>query len=713
MAKTSPLNFRALFESSPALYLVLSPDPSLVIQAVTDAYAQATLTRREDILGKELFEVFPDNPNDPKADGVNNLRASLLRVLESRTADRMPIQKYDIRRPEAAGGGFEERFWSPLNTPIFAAGKMIAIIHQVEDVTAAVYSARMLRKSQEFLDSMLENLPSMVFVKDAKDLRFVKFNRAGEELLGHKRGDLIGKSDYEIFPKKEAEFFISKDREVLAGTSIIDIPEEVIDTKLKGRRILHTRKIPLFDSDGKPEYLLGISDDITEAKRAETVRLRLIREQTSLEARERAGRWTTFLSEASTMLASSLDYRTTIGKLASLAVPTLADWCTVTVVQANGKRERIAAVHKDPQKSGLIHELNRYPPGIQRNDSIASVLSTGKSILFHEIPAGLLEKEAQDDRHLEIFRELGCASCMLVPIEARGEIHGVIVLVSNDPERRYDVHDLKIAEELARRAAVAIDNATLYEATQKAVRARDEFLSVASHELKTPITSLKLQLQMTRKRTNPGQNLAPTPEKLARVLDIAGIQLERLTILVEDLLDVSRIEAGKLSYHFEATDIVKLVRDMVERYSDNLRNAGCAVSIGGEESIVASVDPSRLERVVLNLLSNAVKYGAGKPIELNVSRSGDNVVITCKDHGIGIPEDKQDVIFKKFERAVSPANISGLGLGLYIAREIVDSHQGRIQIQSQVGQGTTFRVELPLAKAGEIYELRAKTNLNR
>jgi PAS domain S-box-containing protein len=302
-------DFRALFEAAPGLFLVLLPD--LTIVAVSDAYASATMTRRDEIVGRGLFDVFPDNPDDPAATGVGNLRASLDRVRSALVADTMAVQKYDIRRPEDEGGGYEVRYWSPVNMPVLNSdGELTYIIHRVEDVTefvrlkklgaqqqritaelrsrTAEMEADVYRRSQEiassnrelhrtnvelhrsesFLDSLIENLPNMVFVKDAEDLRFVRFNRAGEDLLGYPRAALVGKNDYDFFPKDEADFFTTKDREVLSSGQLVDIAEEVIDTAY-GQKILHTKKIPIRDEAGRPVYLLGISEDITERKQAD------------------------------------------------------------------------------------------------------------------------------------------------------------------------------------------------------------------------------------------------------------------------------------------------------------------------------------------------------------------------------------------------------------------------------------------------------------
>jgi PAS domain S-box-containing protein len=278
-------DFRALFEAAPNLYLVLSPD--LFIVAVSDAYCRATLTERDRILGRHLFDVFPDNPDDPAATGVNNLRASLVRVFQFRGPDAMAVQKYDIRRPESEGGGFEERFWAPLNTPVLNdAGEVRWIIHRVEDVTEIVRlqekaDARtehvrnqqdmieQLRKTTSFLDAVIDNLPGMLFVKSYPDSRFVLFNRAGEDLLGYARAEYLGKTDYDFFPKEQADHFVAADRAVFDSGKIQVTPEEPINTHDQGLRLLRTIKVPVRDKSGNPEYLLGYCEDITEKKAIE------------------------------------------------------------------------------------------------------------------------------------------------------------------------------------------------------------------------------------------------------------------------------------------------------------------------------------------------------------------------------------------------------------------------------------------------------------
>jgi PAS domain S-box-containing protein len=553
-----------------------------------------------------------------------------------------------------------------------------------------------LSKSHAFLDSLIENIPNMVFVKDARDLRFVRFNKAGELLLGLARRDLIGKNDYDFFPKEQADFFVEKDRAVLLGHAAVDIPEETIQTN-SGARVLHTKKIPLFGSDGKPEYLLGISEDITEYKRAEDQRLRLAHEKAARAEADHAADRYRFLAEASTCLASSLEFSKTLEQLAELAVPDFADWCTITMQEKSGSGYvRAAAAHANPEHQALIAELYRdYPPTADRTGGIVEVMRTGLPLFTPVVDEALLRRAARDDRHYELMRTLGSSSGLLVPIRIRDATVGVISLMYGHSGRVYSPEDLTTAEELGRRAGIAIDNAQLYEQAQQAVRARSEFLSIASHELKTPITSLKLQLQLARRRVDPEKGLSPSPEKLAKTLDASLGQIDRLVGLIENLLDISRIEAGKLSYSLENRDLSLLVKEVIDRYDEQFEGAQPLIEFAGEPGADVSCDVFRMEQVVVNLLSNAAKYGGGKPIRVSVLRTGASVRLEVRDQGIGIATEQLGRIFDRFERVVSNRNISGLGLGLYISKQIVLGHRGKIGVESVLATGSTFYVELP------------------
>ena len=249
---------------------------------------------------------------------------------------------------------------------------------------------------------------------------------------------------------------------------------------------------------------------------------------------------------------------------------------------------------------------------------------------------------------------------------------------------------------LADLASQSFQRASLYTSAQKAIHVRDEFLSIASHELKTPITSLKMQLQLAQRQTKPDENIAPSPQKLARVFQSSVSQIDRLTSLVEDLLDVSRMEAGKLSLNFAVFDLRDNLKNVLERFEGVLQAANCPAELIQADSAWIRGDAFRMEQVLINLLSNAMKYGGGKPIQISLIQSAPHTTrLSVQDHGMGIPVEKQAIIFDRFERASTSHTIGGLGLGLYIARQIVEAHQGKISLTSTVGEGSTFTLELP------------------
>jgi signal transduction histidine kinase len=253
--------------------------------------------------------------------------------------------------------------------------------------------------------------------------------------------------------------------------------------------------------------------------------------------------------------------------------------------------------------------------------------------------------------------------------------------------------DLRTAEELGRRAGTAIDNAVLYLEAQKAVAARDAFLSIASHELKTPLTSLTIQTQLRRRQLGRGQTF--TTEALMKMAEGDARQLDRLTRLIDDMLDISRIASGKLTINPEPVNLSQLVREVAERGSDQAARAGSSITVSGDTDVSGSWDRFRIEQVVTNLFTNAVKYGAGKPVQA-VVRSVDGMAsLEVIDQGIGIAPADQERIFRQFERAVGPSEVSGLGLGLYIVNQILELHGGSIRVESQAGQGSKFVVLLP------------------
>jgi len=222
---------------------------------------------------------------------------------------------------------------------------------------------------------------------------------------------------------------------------------------------------------------------------------------------------------------------------------------------------------------------------------------------------------------------------------------------------------------------------------------RDDFLSVASHELKTPITGVSLQVQSLLRAIGRGET--PPLDRLAPKLRSAGEQVHRLTALVDDLLDVSRLGSGRMHLEVGDVDLSSVVQEVAARFEDELKLAGCTLELHADAPVVVRGDRTRLDQVTTNLLTNAIKYGRGAPIGVHVSTAGSDGLLVVRDRGIGIAPEAQARIFERFERAVDSKSISGFGLGLWIVRNLLTLMNGSISVESAVGQGATFIVRVP------------------
>jgi signal transduction histidine kinase len=278
---------------------------------------------------------------------------------------------------------------------------------------------------------------------------------------------------------------------------------------------------------------------------------------------------------------------------------------------------------------------------------------------------------------------------MAVPFVGRRGPLGAVTFTGN-PQRRYSEEDLELAEELAQRVAVAIERVRLYEQAQEALRARDEFLSIAAHEIRGPLMSIHLGVESLH------QNSVPAAE-VPRVLDILLREERRLGQFVNDLLEFGRIRAGRFRLEIEDVDLVEVVGEVAQRLRGELARSGSTLSVKTEGPVIGQWDRLRLDQVVNNLLSNAIKFGLGRPIEISAHGREGKAVLSVRDHGIGIPPDKQEEVFDPFVRTVSDRRYDGLGLGLYIVRSIVTGLGGEVRSASGA-EGTTFTIELPMAR---------------
>jgi PAS domain S-box-containing protein len=465
---------------------------------------------------------------------------------------------------------------------------------------------------------------------------------------------------------------------------------------------------PRFEPDGTFAGYIGSCIDITERRRAEEVQQ--------------------LLAEAGSQLVSSLDHQTTLQGIAQLVAVTIADYCVVQVQNEDGTvstevahadAERLAHVQRllgvatlTAPVNGVVHAASfggiREPssPGSEavaprawsdRSILVPAVGEAGRDAALVDVLATLPWAAAGEVDAGTIVQELGVCSLICVPLPARDRTIGCLTLIAAESGRRYGPKDLELAEALAARAALAVDNARLYSEAQAAIRARDEFLSIASHELRTPVTGIKGYAQLLL-RAQERSHLEAA--RLTRSLHAIDDATDRLTTLTQDLLDVSRIRLGQLPLRLHEIDLSELVRRVGYRFADQLP-PGIDLIVDLQSPVPPiQGDADRLEQVFSNLLDNAVKYSpGGGTVRVELGRVGGEIRVAVRDQGIGLPSDAASSIFRPFGRApnASSRNLPGMGLGLYICRNIVERHGGRVSASSPgEGLGTTIEVTLPI-----------------
>jgi signal transduction histidine kinase/CHASE3 domain sensor protein len=444
---------------------------------------------------------------------------------------------------------------------------------------------------------------------------------------------------------------------------------------------------PLHE-DGRLSGAIVTFRDITERRRLE--------EEMQHQA-ERAQ----ILADAGAFFASNIDPVWVTQAIAERTAEVLGDWAAV-ILKSGGNELRVASIyHRDLASLGLAWSYIYRQPLVVGEGMIGQVVATGYPSLMQNVGGGSAAPGFAVGTSMRA-NPTKLASLLILPLRTRREMLGALVIAANDPERALTDEKLPLAEILAERAALAVENAKLYteqvEARRKVEdlsRLKDEFLSIASHELRTPVTSIKgyTQLAKTLIREN---DLATSEE----YLDIALDQIERMSRLILELLDVSRIETGRLEIRREPIEWPEFVRDVVHRHHTAVSERRFQLVAPDHTDKVVMGDRDRLEQVLGNLLENSVKYSPdGSEIVVTVEDKGDHFVTSVADRGIGIPSDEIAQVFERFHRGrqVSSTNYGGLGLGLYITKQIVERHGGMIWVESREALGTTFSFTLPVA----------------
>jgi predicted ATPase/signal transduction histidine kinase len=411
-----------------------------------------------------------------------------------------------------------------------------------------------------------------------------------------------------------------------------------------------------------------------------------------LEERD-ARRRSAFLDEAGALLSGSLDFEETLARLSRLCVKSLADWCVLDLVEERGLR-RVAGACADPAREPLLEELRRrYPARWDSPHPATRSLRAGEPILFPAFTDDELRAVCRSEEHLDIVRRLGTQSGVFVPLTARGQTLGVLSLLSATPGR-YGRADLDLAQEVARRAAIAIDNARLYREVQRADRRKSEFIAVLSHELRNPLASVRAGMHLLR-RAPPDGPVA------ARAREIVERQTAHLSRLVDDLLDVTRISRGKVELHRARIDLGDVVRAACDDFRPLLERSGTELRLELPPGPVPiDADATRLAQAIGNLLENAVKFTSGGSVTAVMTTRDGQAVIAVRDTGVGMEPAEVERMFEPFEQEAQglARTQGGLGLGLALARGLIELHGGAISARSEGrGRGSEFVVTLPLA----------------
>jgi signal transduction histidine kinase/DNA-binding response OmpR family regulator len=432
---------------------------------------------------------------------------------------------------------------------------------------------------------------------------------------------------------------------------------------------------------------------------------RAIREFKEREDRVKIENTLRILSDASLVL-SSLDYSTTLSHVARLAVPHFADICLVDIVGESGQVERVAVADADSEREQMARQLLSDAPVLDNQHPSHQILKEGRSQLLSELPPHFFQDHPQNSRHMEKMRELKIEAVMMIPLLTDGQTLGVMTFLSCSPERTYQALDLSLAEDLARRCAMAVENARLHRKTLDALRARDEFLAVLSHELRSPLTSILGWVQIL-------QEEVMDKEMLAQGLDVIERNTKVQVQLIQELLEVSRIITGRLRLEMVPVLVSEVVKNALNLMEPTAKAKGVAMNFHnqlGEVQIMG--DEPRLQQIFWNLLSNALKFTPrGGSIEITLSNRDEFIYVMVRDNGEGIAPEFLPYVFDRFRQAnsTSTRQHGGLGLGLAIVRHLTEMHGGSVTAQSEgLGKGATFLVRLPFrVTLPEVSEERA------
>ena len=532
------------------------------------------------------------------------------------------------------------------------------------------------RAGDERLKTIIDRLADgVVIVSRSGTVRFA--NPAAQRLFGRDADELLG-----------SELGLP----TLAGeTTEIDV------VRRGGGTAAAELRAAQVEWEGEPALLVSLRD-VTDRREAEERRRQAEADQAARRSAEAEAKRARFLSNVSSVLSASLDYHATLAMLAQLAVPELADWCVIDVLEEDGRVARVAAAHADADKLPLLSVLrDEFPPRRDAPAAGTQALRTGKPVYVPKVTDAWLEGVSAGPEHVALARALGICSLMAVPLTARAETLGAITLVC--AERHYSRNDLATAEDFAQRAALSISNARLYAAAQEASRAKSEFLAVMSHELRTPLNAVMGYADLLHAGI-----AGPVEERQRAYLDRIKDGARHLEGIIDEILAFSRMEAGYETLRTRRVDL----RDVARQAADLLRPVARQKELEfrlvlPDAPAVVETDPEKVLQILRNLGTNAVKFTDTGEVRIEVAAEGDRRLVRVADTGIGISRANQERIFEPFWQ-VEQSNrreVGGTGLGLSVARRMAELLGGTLTLDSAPGRGSTFTLSLPAANGDD------------
>jgi PAS domain S-box-containing protein len=631
----------------------------------------------EDILGVRLTQML-DPAESANWDYLRAFVNSGWRLVDAESAevDRFGRRKYFVNSLTASiENGFIVRAWG--------------VQRDITDQKAAM---ERLRLSEERLQALVQASAQVVWIAD-RDGRLEWIASSWTEATGQTHKQAKGFGWLDRIHDDDRRDSAARWRESVESRKIFDC---VVRVRMadESYRWCHFRAAPVLNEDASVREWIGATNDVDAERQQEAT---LAADQVRAK----------FIAEANDLFVRSLDYEETLRSLARLAVPRLADWCAVDMVEPNGTLRRLAVEHVDPTKRDLAFRIQeQYPSDPNSPRGVANVIRTGRTDFMADIPAELIDAAARSPEHLALIRQLDLRSYISTPIRIRDEVAGVLTLVNSGASRRFTPRDVELAEALALRAGHAIENARLYQQAVEANRAKDDFLATLSHELRTPLTAILGWSNLLRLSNYDRQTMQTAVETIER-------SAKSQAAIIDDLLDVSRIVTGKFQIKPEVTDIVPILRSVADSSRPAADGKRVDVSVRSPESLVARADPNRLQQMTWNLLSNAIKFSnEGGRVVISADRSEDEVIITVADEGAGIAPEILPRVFDRFWQADSSSNRAhgGLGLGLAIVKHLAEMHGGSVHAYSDgVGKGATFTITLPVGDVTRNPELGEST----